>query len=244
MIKRKSVLATLFLTFIMGFTYSFNTFFQAKEFITHAKEDKNLPQIVKVGDEKVEEDMVNLPVGIVGDPYKVTKIFTANTYDKVYIKPYAENSRNCLPDGLVFNEKTNEITGTPKEAGSYGVQIYCNNEYGSTNILSWVNIYKNDEKPTLTGELSGTAYVGSLYSASVKVGGYNQYFTVTLDGTEGVDYPKGMKTSSMGINACIHFTPTSDMGGKKYDFTLRVNNGLGEATKNCTITIAKGSCST
>lgn len=217
--------------------------------VAHAEESKNMPGIVSVVDKngKIKEvdqvnAMVNMPIGIIGEPY-YAKIVTANENDIVYIKHYAEGTRGCLPNGLVFNAETKEITGTPaeSEAGvSRDVQIYCDNEYGSTNVRGWLNVYSIDQKPTITGELSATAYVGSRYYASVEVGGYNQSFTVMLKGTEGVDYPQGMTAYRSGILAYIQFTPTSDMGGKTYTFTLCVDNGLGVATKDCTITVANG----
>ncbi len=248
MTKRKSIIATSVLAFVMCLTLVLGVSLGATTFVAHAEESKNMPQIVSVVDKKgnvteVDEDMVNLPVGIVGDEY-YAKIVTANENDIVNIKPYAEGTRGCLPKGLVFNAKTKEITGTPaeSEAGvSRDVQIYCDNEYGSTNIRGWLNVFSADQKPTLTGEVPTTAYVGSLYSAMVEVGGYNQYFTVTLEGTEGVDYPQGMTAYRSGNSAYVQFMPTSDMKTTTpYEFTLCVDNGLGVVKKECTITVASG----
>ena len=244
MTKRKSIIATYILAFALCLTLALGVSLGATTLVAHAEEGKNMPQIVSVVDKKgnvteVDEDMVNLPVGIVGDDYYV-KIVTANENDIVYIKPYAEGTRGCLPNGLVFNAETKEITGTPAESEggvSRDVQIYCDNEYGSTNVRGWLNVYRADQKPTLTGELSGTAYVGSLYSAKVEVGGYNKYFKVTLEGS----YPEGMNAYRNGAYACIQFTPTSAMAGSKpYNFTLCVDNELGVVKKDCTITVANG----
>ena len=247
MTKRKSIIATSILATLMCLTLVLGVCLSGATLVAHAEESKNMPQIVSVVDKKgnvteVDENMLNLPVGIVGDEY-YAKIVTANENDIVSIKPYAEGTRGCLPQGLVFNAKTNEITGTPAESEggvSRDVQIYCDNEYGSTNVRGWLNVYRADQKPTLTGEVPATAYVDSYYSAKVEVGGYNQYFTVTLKGTEGVDYPQGMTAYRSGNCAYIQFTPTSAMADKTYTVTLYVDNGLGVATKECTIAVASG----
>ena len=241
MTKRKSIIATSILATLMCLTLVLGVCLSGTTLVAHAEESKNMPQIVSVVDKKgnvtkVDENMLNLPVGIVGDEY-YAKIVTANENDIVSIKPYAEGTRGCLPQGLVFNAKTNEITGTPTESEggvSRDVQIYCDNEYGSTNVRGWLNVYRADQKPTLTGELSGTAYVGSLYSAKVEVGGYNNFFTASLE----YSYPEGMTAYRNGVYACISFTPTSAMAEKTYNFKLCVDNELGVVKKNCTITVA------
>lgn len=238
MTKRKIMLSTLVLCFILIFC-SF-----ISKLTVHAEESKNMPGIVSVVDRngkvtKVEEDMLNLPVGIVGDEY-YAKIVAANEYDTVYIKPYAEEARGCLPKGLSFNAETKEITGTPAESEggvSRDVQIYCDNEYGSMNVLGWLSVFSANQKPTLASKtIPPTAYVGSFYSAMVEVGGYNKSFKVSLEG----NYPEGMNAYRNGIYACISFTPTSAMAGKPYNFKLCVDNGLGVATKECTIAVASG----
>lgn len=244
MIKHKSIITASFLVMLMCLTLVLCICFSRATIIAHAEESKNLPQIVSVVEKngkvtKVEEDMLNLPVGIVGETY-YAKIVTANDNDTVYIKPYAEGTRGCLPKGLVFNAETKEITGTPVESEggvSRDVQIYCDNEYGSMNVLGWLNVYRTDQKPTLTGDVPAIAYVGSYYSAMVEVSGYNKSFTVSLEG----NYPQGMSAFSNGVYACISFTPTSEMVEKSpYNFTLCVDNGLGVVKKNCTITVASG----
>ena len=241
MTKRKSIIATSILTFALCLTLVFSICLSVTH-IARAEDNEKLPQIVSVVDEKgnvteVDENMLNLPVGIVGDEYHA-KIVTANKNDIVYIKPYAEGTRGCLPNGLVFNAETKEITGTPTESEggvSRDVQIYCNNEYGSTNVRGWLNVYRADQKPTLPSEaIPPTAYVGSLYSAMIEVGGYNKYFKVTLEDS----YPEGMNAYRNGAYACIQFTPTSDMAGETYNFTLCVDNELGVVKKECTITVA------
>lgn len=240
MTKSKSKIAILAVAIMMcvslvlGFSFN-NT-------ITAYAESGNLPKIVSVIDKnnkatEVKDGKVNLPIGIVGEEY-YAKIVTANAGDKVSIKNYAKNTRGCLPNGLTFNAETKVISGKPaeEEAGtSHGVQIYCSNKYGSTNILAWLNIYTDADKPTLPSEaIPATAYVGSLYSAMIEVGGYNKYFEVTLENS----YPEGMSAYRNGAYACIQFTPTSDMAGKTYNFTISVDNELGVVRKNCTITVA------
>ena len=241
MTKRKSIIATSVLAFVMCLTLVLGVSLGATTLVAHAEESKNMPQIISVVDRngkvtEVDENMLNLPVGIVGETY-YAKIDTANKYDTVYIKPYAEGTRGCLPNGLVFYAETNEIKGIPaeSEAGvSRDVQIYCNNEYGSTNVLGWLNVYSADKKPTITGDIPATAYVDSYYSASVEVGGYNKSFKATLEGS----YPEGMEAYPNGVYACISFTPTSEMAGKTYNFKLCVDNELGVVRKECTITVA------
>ena len=239
MTKSKSKIAILAVAIMMcvslvlGFSFNKNT-------LTAYAESGNLPKIVSVGGNEVsqEDNMVNMPVGIVGESY-YAKVVTADENDIVYIKPYAEGTRGCLPQGLVFNPETKEITGTPAESEggvSRDVQIYCNNEYGSINVRGWLNVYSADKKPTLTGEVPTTAYVGSLYSAMLEVGGYNKSFKATLKG----NYPENMEAGRSGVNAYIIFTPTSAMAGQTYNFTLCVDNELGVATKDCTITVANG----
>lgn len=243
MTNRKSICATSVLAFVMCLTLVLGVCLSGATLVAHAEESKNMPQIVSVVDKngkvtEVDENMLNLPVGIVGESY-YAKIVAANDNDTVYIKPYAEDARGCLPKGLSFNAKTKEITGTPaeEEGGvSRDVQIYCDNEYGSTNVLGWLNVFRADQKPTLTGDVPATAYVGSYYSAMIKVGGYNDGFKVSLED----NYPEGMSAFPNGVYACISFTPTSAMAGKTYNFTLCVDNELGVVRKECTITVASG----
>ena len=183
---------------VLGFSFNKNT-------LTAYAESGYLPKIISVTDKngKVtyvseKDNMVNMPIGVVGDEY-YAKVVTENKNDIVYIKPYAEGTRGCLPQPA------------ESEGGvSRDVQIYCNNEYGSINVRGWLNVYSADKKPTLTGEVPVTAYVGSLYSAMVKVGGYNNSFEVSLKDS----YPENMEAGRSGVNAYIRFTPTSAMEGK------------------------------
>ncbi len=241
MTKCKSIIATSILTTLMCLMIILGVCLSGSTIVVHAEESKNIPQIVSVVDKKgnvtkVDMDMLNLPIGIVGEKY-YARIVTTNENDIVFIKPYAKETRGCLPKGLVFNAETKEITGTPaeEEGGvSRDVQIYCDNEYGSTNVLGWLNVFRADEKPTLTGDVPATAYVGSYYSAMVEVGGYNDGFKVSLEG----NYPEGMIAYRNGVYACISFSTTSAMAGKTYNFTLCVDNELGIVKKDCTITVA------
>ena len=237
MTKRKSIIATSVLAFVMCITLVLGVCLSGATFVAHAEEGKDMPQIVRVGDTEVDQEnnMVSLPVGIVGKAYHSGIFVTAGENDVITMKSAESGEHGHLPAGLVFNAETNEITGTPTEAGTFGASVFCTNENGYINILAWIRIFSEGQEPKLANdEIPDKAYVGSLYSALVKVDGYNEYFETKL--TDNV--PEGMDAYRIGESVCIQFTPTSAMAGKTYNFTLCVKNVLGEATKNCTITVA------
>lgn len=100
---------------VLGFSFNKNT-------LTAYAESGYLPKIISVTDKngKVtyvseKDNMVNMPIGVVGDEY-YAKVVTENKNDIVYIKPYAEGTRGCLPQGLVFNPETKELLAHPQKA--------------------------------------------------------------------------------------------------------------------------------
>lgn len=237
MTKRKSIIATSVLATLMCLTLVLCVCLSGTTLVAHAEESKNMPQIVRVGDTEVDQEnnMVSLPAGIVGKEYNSGKFVTAGKNDVITMKSAESGEHGHLPSGLVFNAETNEITGTPTEAGTFGVSVFCTNENGYINILAWIRIFSEGQEPKITEkEIPNKAYVGSLYSAKVKVDGYNEYFSIDLTG----NVPDGMDAYKVGEYAYIRFTPTSGMAGKIYNFTLCVKNVLGEAIENCTITVA------
>lgn len=217
---------------VLGFSFNKNT-------LTVYAESGYLPKIISVGDKMVdqENDMVSLPAGIVGKEYNSGKFVTAGENDVITMKSAESGEHGHLPAGLVFNTETNEITGTPTEAGTFGVSVFCTNENGKINILAWIRIFSEGQEPKITEkEIPDKAYVGSLYSASVKVDGYNENFTIEFTG----NVPDGIDTYKAGAYAYFRFTPTSAMVGNEYIFKICVKNVLGEATENCTITVVNG----
>lgn len=228
-----AVVIMMCLSLVLGFSFNKNTL------MAYAAESGYLPKIISVGDKMVdqENDMVSLPAGIVGKEYNSGKFVTAGENDVITMKSAESGEHGHLPAGLVFNTETNEITGTPTEAGTFGVSVFCTNENGKINILAWIRIFSEGQEPKITEkEIPDKAYVGSLYSASVKVDGYNENFTIEFTG----NVPDGIDTYKAGAYAYFRFTPTSAMVGNEYIFKICVKNVLGEATENCTITVANG----
>ena len=207
-----------------------------------AGEDGTAPTIVKTGgiDVNREDNMGNLPNALKGVEYKAKdgsnyKIEATGDGPFTYFARTGEGY-GAFPKGLSLNPTTGEIVGTPEEAGTFGVSITVSNKFGSDNVLAWLRVYEETDKPQIT-TTEGTlpdGYVNSLYYQWINFTDNTGNFS-TVRITKG-KLPDGLEIKRAGVHAAIEGTPTV---ADTFTFTVRVENSLGFDEKQYTITIKK-----
>ncbi len=202
------------------------------------------PTIVKTGGNDVDRKnhIGNLPAAIKGKPYKAEdgsnyKIEATGTEPFTFhANKWGEGGFSPLPEGLSLNQTTGEIEGTPTgKTGEYGISITVTNKFGSDNVLVWLRIYDENDKPQITtpaGALQD-GYVNSSYFQQI-------YFTYNTSSYPEVSIlpsgalPDGLRILRQGSTATIDGTPKK---AGTFAFTVRVENSIGFDEKQYTITI-------
>ena len=208
-----------------------------------AGEDGTAPTIVKTGgiDVDREDNMGNLPNALKGVEYKAKdgsnyKIEATGDGPFTYFARTGEGY-GAFPKGLSLNPTTGEIVGTPEEAGTFGVSITVSNKFGRDNVLAWLRVYEETDKPQIT-TTEGTlpdGYVDSSYFQWINFTDNTGNFS-TVSITKG-KLPDELEIKRVGVHAAIDGTPTTP---GHFTFTVRVENSLGFDEKTYTITIEEG----
>ena len=205
-----------------------------------AGEDGTAPTIVKTGGNDVDRanNMGSLPAAIKDKAYKAAdgskyKIEATGDGPFTYFARTGEGY-GAFPKGLSLNPTTGEIVGTPEEVGSFGVSITVSNKFGSDNVLAWLHVYEETDKPQITTPAGALpyGYVNSSYYQKI-VFTDNTAFYPKVSITSGA-LPDGLNILRQGSTATIDGTPTKV---DTFTFTVRVENFLGFDEKEYTITI-------
>ena len=209
-----------------------------------AGEDGTAPTIVKTGGIDVDRvnRMGNLPAAIKGKAYKAAdgsnyKIEATGTEPFTFhANKWGEGEFSPLPEGLSLNPTTGEIEGTPTgKTGEYGISITIANKFGSDNVLVWLRIYDENDKPQITtpaGALQD-GYVNSSYFQQIYFTDNTAFYSEVSILPSGA-LPDGLRILRQGSTATIDGTPTK---AGTFTFTVRVENGAGFDEKTYTITI-------
>jgi hypothetical protein len=136
---------------------------------------------------------------------------------------------NLMPYGLVLNQSTGAVTGTPTISGNTNVQIKVTDTSGHSATANLaVNIAANsDPTPPTISDQTFTGTVGTVLNAQIAATNANEYHVVT-----GV-LPSGLNlnTASGVVNGIPQTAGTTTV-------TLQVKNGAGTAaTANITFNI-------
>lgn len=179
-------------------------------------------KIIKVGENDVVDDMVNISHIIVGEEIDLELTITGSGTIEVYF------SRR--PDTCSWLELTSEnhLKGTPTIAGTFGINVHAKNEYGDHDILIWLFVYNVEDAPVITTESLPKAYVNSRYYQDIEFTGYNQSFGVSV---EGAEWLIGYESGAFGV---IEGTPTQ---AGTYAVTVAIDNGAGIARKTYSIEV-------
>ncbi len=205
-----------------------------------AGEDGTAPTIIRTGgiDVDRENNMGNLPNALKGVEYKAKdgsnyKIEATGDGPFTYFARTGEGY-GAFPKGLSLNPTTGEIVGTSEEFGTFGVSITVSNKFGSDNVLAWLRVYKETDKPQITtteGKLPD-GYVNSSYFQWINfTDNTGNFSTVSITKDK---LPDGLGIKRVGVHAAIDGTPTV-VG--TFTFTVRVENSIGFDEKQYTITI-------
>ena len=208
-----------------------------------AGEDGTAPTIIRTGgiDVDRESNMGNLPNALKGVEYKAKdgsnyKIEATGDGPFTYFARTGEGY-GAFPKGLSLNPMTGEIVGTSEEAGTFGVSITVSNKFGSDNVLAWLRVYEETDKPQIT-TTEGTlpdGYVNSSYFQWIDfTDNTGNFSTVRITKDK---LPDGLEIKRAGVHATIDGTPTTP---GTFTFTVRVENSLGFDEKQYTITIQEG----
>ena len=205
-----------------------------------AGEDGTAPTIIRTGgiDVDRENNMGNLPNALKGVEYKAKdgsnyKIEATGDGPFTYFARTGEGY-GAFPKGLSLNSATGEIVGTPEEAGTFGVSITVSNKFGSDNVLAWLRVYEETDKPQITtteGRLPD-GYLNSSYDQWINFTDNTGNFS-TVSITKG-KLPDGLEIKRAGVHAAIEGTPTV---ADTFTFTVHVENSIGFDEKEYTITI-------
>ncbi|MFR0557275.1 putative Ig domain-containing protein [Pseudoscardovia radai] len=130
-----------------------------------------------------------------------------------------------LPAGLAFDNKTNTISGTPTESGSFDVAVKASNGIGE-DATATLKLVVN-EAPTVSVAKDATTLVNTTFSTAVTTTGFPAP-TVTVDGL-----PEGLAYDAE--SGAITGTPTKS---GVFDVTVKASNGIGEdATATLKLTV-------
>ena len=205
-----------------------------------AGDDGTAPTIIRTGGIDVDRvnSMGNLPNALKGVEYKAKdgshyKIEATGDGPFTYFARTGEGY-GAFPKGLSLNPATGEIVGTPEEFGTFGVSITVSNKFGSDNVLVWLYVYKETDKPQIT-TTEGTlpdGYVNSSYFQWINfTDNTGNFSTVSITKDK---LPDGLEIKRVGVHAAIVGTPTV---ADTFTFTVRVENSIGFDEKQYTITI-------
>lgn len=206
-------------------------------------EDGTAPTVIRTGGIDVDRvnRMGNLPAAIKDKPYKAAdgsnyKIEATGTESFTFhANKWGEGGFSPLPEGLSLNPTTGEIEGTPTgKTGEYGISITVKNKYGSDNVLVWLRIYDENDKPQITTSAGALqdGYVNTFYFQQIYFTD-NTAFYPEVSIANGA-LPDGLKILRQGSTATIDGTPTK---AGTFTFTVHVENGAGFDEKQYTITI-------
>ena len=205
--------------------------------------DGTAPTIIRTGGIDVDRvnNMGNLPNALKGVEYKAKggsnyKIEATGDGPFTYFARTGEGF-GAFPKGLSLNPTTGEIVGASEEAGTFGVSITVSNKFGSDNVLAWLRVYEETDKPQIT-TMEGTlpdGYVDSSYFQWINFTDNTGNFS-TVSITKG-KLPDGLEIKRAGVHAAIDGMPTT-LG--TFTFTVHVENSLGFDEKQYTITIQEG----
>ena len=185
-----------------------------------AGEDGTAPTIIRTGgiDVDRENNMGNLPNALKGAEYKAKdgnnyKIEATGDGPFTYFARTGEGY-GAFPKGLSLNTTTGEIVGTPEEAGTFGVSITVSNKFGSDNVLAWLRVYEETDKPQIT-TTEGTlpdGYLNSSYYQWINFTDNTGNFS-TVSITKG-KLPDGLEIKRAGVHAAIDGKPTTTIDTK------------------------------
>ena len=140
--------------------------------------------------------------------------------------PITYNVSN-LPDGLSFDPDTQQITGTPTDAGTYNIDLFATNEGGSTHEILVLTV---GTPPTITSALTASGTAGVQFIT----------YTVTATGSPTINYtatnlPDGLSfdANSQTINGTPLFPGVTNV-------LLTAINGYGTDIETLIITINEG----
>jgi LruC domain-containing protein len=175
----------------------------------------------------------------VGSPPTITSTLTANGQVDVQFTTYVLTADGTpemdyqvsnLPQGLLFDEQSHSINGTPTFPGVFDVLLMATNAYGTDVKTLVITIAEGTYPPDITSQLTDVAQKNQPYS-----------YSILADGTQPIEFnatnlPAGLTFSGNVISGIPIVVGT-------FDITLTATNVAGTDTKTLVLTIAIGSAS-
>ncbi len=172
----------------------------------------------------------------VGTPPTITSALTASGRVDVQLTTYvvtAEGSSSIsysvanLPQGLVFDDQTHSINGTPTFPGTFEVLLTATNDYGTDVKTLVITIEEGIYPPYITSSLDGVAQKNHPYS-----------YSITASGTQPIEFnatnlPAGLSFSGNVISGIPVVTGT-------FNIPLTATNAAGTDEKFLVLYIAVG----
>lgn len=145
-----------------------------------------------------------------------------------------------LPEGVTLNEDTGEITGIPRETGTFAFTVEASNAADTTNEATLALVIRNAP----SSNPSGSAPLIITSSLPVGLAGANYSVSLTASGTTPITWnivrgnlPSGLTLSSLGEISGIPIESGT------FAFTLDAENSEGATTKSFTLTIGSSGTS-
>ncbi len=193
--------------------------------------------IVLTADNLVGTDTKILVFTVVspGTPPVITSPLTASTpvnqsftytVEATGTEPITLNATN-LPSGLSFDPFTNQITGSPTNAGVYNISLTATNNAGSDNKTLVLTV---GTPPSITSALTATGVTGQQFST----------YTLTATGSSPITYNATNLPPGLSFDPNTHTINGSPTQAGVTDVTLTASNAYGNDTKILVITIIEG----
>ena len=227
------------ITVLLAFAFIFGVF-AITPLTALAQEEITPPTIVSVGDNEVDQEtnMGGAPTVMIGQPYSTQVVATGGNL--TYSAGASEYMN--LPDGLTINTETGLISGTctETEIGRFNVYIEVSNNAGKAHAVVGMWVVDNSIVPVIETEAGqlGEVYVNSFASFQVTVSNEADLMNDLQWSVKEGSLPNGMNLNyAKTKTAYIQGEPTQS---GTFEFTLRVENGVGSAERTFSIVVQEG----
>ncbi len=238
--KSKSLFLTTIISLAMVFSMMFGIMPNNLKSVYASGGEIVAPQIISVGDVEVDQEtnMGGAPTVTIGQPYSTQVLATGG--ELTYSAGAGEYMK--LPKGLSINSETGLISGTctETEIGRFNVYIEVSNNAGKAHAVVGMWVVDNSIVPVIETEAGqlGEVYVNSFASFQVTVSNEADLMNDLQWSVKDGSLPNGMNLNYAKTKTVyIQGEPTQS---GTFEFTLRVENGVGSAERTFSIVVQEG----
>ena len=239
--KSKSLFLTTIISLAMVFSMMFGIMPNNLKSVYASGVEETVPAISHIGTLEVDQEtnMGGAPTVMIGQPYSTQVVATGGNL--TYSAGASEYMN--LPDGLTINTETGLISGTctETEIGRFNVYIEVSNNAGTAHAVVGMWVVDNSIVPVIgtdEGQLGEAVVVNSFASFQVTVSNEADLMNDLQWSVKEGSLPNGMNLNyAKTKTAYIQGEPTQS---GTFEFTLRVENGVGSAERTFRIVVQEG----